>query len=39
MRVPMLRGRIVELNGVDVQKVERAAGRRLGAARRPRRHL
>ena len=39
VRVPMLRGRIVALNGVDVQKIEIPAGGRLGAARRSRPHL
>ncbi len=36
IEVPMLRGRIVELNGTDVAKVEVRAGRSLGAPRRSR---
>ena len=38
-KVPMLRGRIMAINGVEADKAERAARGRMGAARRPRPHL
>ena len=38
-RVPMLRGRIVAVNGIAAEELKPRRGRRLGAAERPRHHL
>ena len=36
VKVPMLRGRVMAINGVEAQKLQRAARGRMGAARRSR---